>query len=206
MHRLNPSIKIVLMFVLAVGAFYVPTAPAFIIWILLILLSKVILHFSFAEILKDLKPVLMYLFILYVVSVIINIASFFTLEKELNGANIIRLFYPDLSYTSLLMKLSLSIEITSIFYRTTSIQQFNQGFASIEHFITRKDETPFSDILSLTITFIPRLVSFWYRIDNAYKARGGKDDLKRIVTLVPVLFNVGMREAYLKAMARENRL
>ncbi len=205
MHRLNPAVKIVLMIIFAVAAFYVPVVPSLVIYFFLIVFSMVFLHFRAREILVDMRPVLIYLILLYAVSLVMNLVLFWGSDTK-GMAEIGMIFIPDLSYASLLMHLALSMEITSIFYRTTSILEFNRGFSDIERFISHKDDTPFADVLSLTITFIPRLVSYWYRIDNAYKAREGKNDIRRILVLTPVLFRTGMREAYLKALARENRM
>ena len=115
------------------------------------------------------------------------------------------LLVPADEYRSLFVRLCLSLEISSLLYRTTSLGSFSDGFSAIERALTRREETPVADLLSLTITFIPRLLLFWQRIDLAWKARGGTPSVRRIVVLTPLLFRLGMHEAWQKALTRENR-
>ncbi|MBR1721613.1 MAG: hypothetical protein IJ727_03880, partial [Treponema sp.] len=124
-------------------------------------------------------------------------------EELFSGA--LRIFIPDLTYLPLLSHLALAVEITSVFFRTTSYSQFKEGFATIESFITRKKTTDFSDMLALTLSFIPRISAFWARLSLAYSARGGKDSVYKAVKLFPKLFHLSMREGYEKSLAIQNR-
>ena len=101
--------------------------------------------------------------------------------------------------------MGLSLSITSVIYRTTSNIQFRQGFATIEQTLTRSDQSRFADLLGMTLTFIPRIVTYWQRIDTAWKARGGKNSLRKLITLTPRLVSVSLNDAYEKARAIENR-
>lgn len=205
MHILPSWIKIILMILLALSSFYIPLIPCFVLWIILILTAHFFLKFSIHEIIIDLKPCMVYFLMTYMASLILNITTFKTSKNTLNLSAILDISSPDSTYILLFMHLCLSIQITSIFYRTTSITQFYDGFSTIEKVITRKQKTPFSDILSLTLTFIPRISVFWNRIDSAWKARGGRDRITKVTVLTPVLFRVSMSEAYSKALARQNR-
>ncbi len=194
MHKIHPVAKVLLMILLALGAFWVPPLPALIAWVALILFSFLVLKFSPKEILTDISPALAYCFFFYSVSVLLNV-----IEKNTP------VYIPNSQYIATLSHLALSLEVSSVFYRTTTSSQFAQGFRSIEHALTKKEETPFADNLSLTMIFLPRLASFWKRISSAWKARSGKSNTRRIRILVPVLFRVSMHEAYTKALAMENR-
>ena len=197
LHSIPSWIKIILMLILAIAAFYTPLIPALVLWLILIAFSFFILRFSFREILSDLSPTLIYASMLYIASLIINIsqASNFSAKVLIPGKQNMELF----------SHMALSIEISSIFYRTTSPMSFRQGFSQIEGSLRRSDRTPLADALSLTISFIPGLAAFWHRADNAWKARCGKKGIKRILVLTPLLFRTGMRNAYQKSLALQNR-
>ena len=51
------------------------------------------------------------------------------------------------------------------------------------------EKAPFGQVLTLFICFIPQVSKNWEQIKKAWYARGGKKSL-------PVLFSVGMKEAY----------
>ncbi len=205
LHRLPAWLKIILMLVLAGLSFYVPLQIGFYVWLLIILFAFFVLKFSIKEIAVDLKPSITYFIMIYSASLILNIMTFISTQKAVSTNAVIQILVPDRTYLSLFMHLGLSMQITSLFYRTTSTVQFNEGLSTIERIITRKQTTPFADIIALTITFIPRLSIFWHQIENAWKARSGKEKIGKITTLAPILFRVSMHEAYLKALARQNR-
>ncbi len=194
MHKLPPALKIILMTLLALAAFWVPTVPAFITWGSLIVFSFFVLSFKAKEILIDIKPSLIYALLFYSASILLNV-----IEQKT------QVFIPDSQYLATLSHLALSLEITSLFYRTTTTSQFTQGFRNIEQSVTKKNKTPFADSLSFTLVLVPRIASFWKRICSAWSSRGGKANVSRIKTLVPVLFRVSMEEAYHKTLAQQNR-
>ena len=197
MHSIPPWIKIILMLSLAVVSFYVPTVPAFIAWGFLIIFSGIVLSFTPGEIFSDLSPTLIYASMLYVASIILSISE----EGFFSAKSLV----PRLQNLELLSHMALSIETSSIFFRTTSPVAFRQGFAQIEGTIRKNDRTPLAEALSLTIGFIPGLAVFWHKADCAWRARGGKKSVKRIIVLTPLLFRTGMRSAYEKSLAMRNR-
>lgn len=198
LHSIPSWIKIILMLILAIAAFYTPLIPALVLWLIIIAFSFFILRFSFREILSDLSPTLIYACMLYIASLIINIsqASNFSANVLIPGKQNMELF----------SHMALSIEISSLFFRTTSPMSFRQGFSQIEGTFRRSDKTPLAEALSLTINFIPGLAIFWHKADSAWRARGGKKGLKRIRVLTPLLFRTGMKAAYEKSLAIENRM
>lgn len=201
-HKMPPALKIILMLALAIVAFYLPVKAALIGWGCAILFA-LFLRFTPLEIFSDLKPTLVYCVLMYIGSIIGNVVFYFSVVQE--EKQIIEIFYLNPDYIPLLVRLGFSLSVTSILYRTTSNVQFNQGFSSIERFITRREETPFADTVSLTLTFIPGIVMNWHQIDNAWTARSGKNNIRKIITLVPLLFGVSMNKAYQKSFAIENR-
>lgn len=209
LHKMHPALKIVLMFAFAVAAFYVPLIPAFTLWGVLILSSILFLHFSVSEVISDLRPVIFYGFFLYVSSVIVNYVSLGagSLCAAVPDAmpDWVLIFIPSDYYIALFIHLALSLEVSSVFYRTTSSVQFKNGFESIERFVTKKDDCPVSESLSLTITFIPRIASFWSKLNTAWISRGGRNSIRKIFHLVPALFSLSMKEGYRKAQAIQMR-
>ena len=218
LHKTPPALKIILMLSLAVAAFYVPVIPSAALWLTLILLSLTLLHFPLNEVLSDLAPSITYALMIFLVSIMLNLVSafstgFFSSEEIVSAALPQKIFLSAAyifkisdSYAAIIVHLALSLEISSVFFRTTSVMEFSAGFRSIEQFFTRRNETPLADTLSLTLTFIPQLSIFWSRIETAWKSRGGKDGLTKIRKLVPVLFRVSMQEGSSKAMARAARM
>ena len=196
MHKLPPWLKIILMLMLAMGAFYCSPLPALIIWLTLILFSAIFLHFSLSEILSDLSVTFIYAIMLYVAGVISGVSEAGMISPSA--------LIPKIRNFSPLTPMALSLEISSVFYRTTSTMSFRKGFSQIEGKL-RKNGTPLSDALSLTLSFIPGLAAFWQKTENAWKARMGKGGIKKIMALTPILFRTGMGEAYKKSLALQNR-
>ncbi len=211
LHSLSPALKIFLILFLALAAFYLPVKLCLISYPLLILFSAFVLHFRPQEIFSDAKPTLAYIILLYLAGILLNSINYFQNSQEGIGSAALILNFlafvlrPNFTYFPLLVHLALSLEITSIFYRTTSTAQFKDGFSAIETFITRKDVTPVSDSLALTISFIPKISTFWYRLNRAWLSRDGANSLKKAILLFPKLFHLSMREGYEKSLAIQNR-
>ena len=211
LHKVPAWIKILLIITLAASAFYLPVKICIIAYPLLILFSMAVLHFQIQEVWSDQKPVIAYIFLLYFATILLNLANNFSQAVYSSGSSediisgILKIFIPNLTYLPLLAHLALSLEITSIFYRTTSHGQFKDGFSTIESFITRKDESPLSDTLALALSFIPRISTFWARLNRAWLARGGRESFFKALSLFPKLFHAAMREGYEKSLAIQNR-
>ncbi len=205
LHQMPPWIKVLLIPLLAILAFQLETETAIICWLAVLTLAK-LLGLTIKDIMHDLKPTFFYFILLYTTSLIFKITAWKTEyagHEMTQQAFQIFIFAPE--YAMLFVHMGLSLSITSLFYRTTSNIQFRQGLSSIENFITRKEENKFADLLGMTLTFIPRIVTYWQRIDTAWKARGGKNSIRKIIVLTPRLFSVSFNDAYEKARAIENR-
>ena len=211
LHKIPAWIKIILIIALALTAFYLPVKICLIAYPILILFSALLLRFTISEIYSDAKPTITYTFLLYIAGILLNLSNHFaSINYPVESwsevySGISRIFIPNLTYLPLLAHLALSLEITSIFYRTTSHGQFKEGFSTIEMFITRKDSAPLSDSLALAISFIPKISTFWNRLEKAWISRGGNNSLLKVFSLFPKLFHVSMREGYEKSLAIQNR-
>lgn len=203
-----PAIKILVMLCLSIGAFYIPLIPAFILYLLILILANFYFKFSPKEIFSDSKPAIVYVVMIYLVCFVSNII-FVCKNGWSDGAiltRVIQILQPDGKFPSMAIHLCLSLIITSIFFRTTTVIQFSDGFYTIENALTKGKSSIVSTTLSLTITFIPRIAAFWNRLCFAWKSRGGKDGIVKIKKLTPALFKTSMGEAYQKSMARMNRM
>lgn len=206
LHKTPAWIKVLLIPLLAVIAFNLSVQAGLTAWLCVLILA-LFLHFTPKEIINDLKPAFFYFILLYNTSLLSNISAW----NEMANGRIITLeeftalFRFEPRYALFFVRMGLSLSITSVIYRTTSNIQFRQGFATIEQTLTRSDQSRFADLLGMTLTFIPRIVTYWQRIDTAWKARGGKNSLRKLITLTPRLFSVSLNDAYEKARAIENR-
>ncbi|MCL2444230.1 MAG: hypothetical protein FWD13_12315 [Treponema sp.] len=57
------------------------------------------------------------------------------------------------------------------------------------------------DIITLFLCFIPEIFQTWTSINTAWKARGGRQGISKIRTLVFVLISISLEKAALKAKA-----
>lgn len=105
-----------------------------------------------------------------------------------------------------LFRLALVLLAGTVFYETTSTLEIRNALYTIQNAIARvtrrfratgsKKTSHLPDVallLSLTITFIPRIFDSWIRLNHSWDARGGnlhhgfRAAIKRITTLVPLL-------------------
>ena len=129
------------------------------------------LKFSLREQLCDLRAVLYY-------AVILLIIDFFT------KADIVQTLL-------MLVKLLCVMQTASIVFKTSTTLQLRQALG----------KNIISETLALFICFIPQVSKNWAQIKKAWFARGGKKSLKMIIVLLPVLFSVGMKQAWNTARA-----
>lgn len=208
LHKLPPVVKLFLMLIFSIAAFYVPAKISVLIYVLIFVLALVYFKFSFKELFSDNKPAFFYAVMLYLVDFVSNVIficknGFFEVTFL---ARFLQIVKPNSDFLGLVIHVALSLQITSIFFRTTTNLQFNEAFSKIETFITKKENSPLATTLSLTITFIPRIAAFWQRLCYAWTSRGGKENLGKIQKLTPQLFKTSMHEAYQKSLARMNRM
>lgn len=204
LHRAPPAPKTVAMVILAALAFWVPPAVAAALWAALFC-AGLCTKLRARDMLEDQKPLAFYAVLMWCAGFCVRLSAFCRSNTSVSLLDIARLLAPDGSYLPFLAQLGCSLSVTSLFFRTTSTVQLHEGCAAIERAVTRKKTTPLADTLSLTLTFIPRLAAQWRQLETAWRARGGKASVRRILVLVPALFSLGMHEAWQKALSRENR-
>ena len=153
-------------------------------------------HFTLRQQLLDLRPVLYYA-VLLIFTKLIGAAF----AKQLPGD-----FLPTLI---MLLKLFCVMQTASLVFRTSTPLQLRESLEKIELGIRKvfhlKRRTPVAEALALFICFIPQVSKNWEMCKKAWFARGGKKSLKMLIVLLPVLFSVGMKQAYNSARARSAR-
>ena len=207
-HRTPAWAKILIIPIISVVFFNLPPVFSLFLMILQVFLASY-LRFTLREQLRDLRAVLYYAFFLIfarVFSVIFadGLTPFdpkaFLLEKE---------------SVFMLLKLFCVMQSASIVFRTSTSLEIREGLENIERFIKRpfckkpvviseggpQISTPVAEAVSLFICFIPMVSKIWNQSRRAWKARGGRNGVRMYLVLLPVLFSVGMKQAYNSARA-----
>ncbi len=182
LHRCPAWIKILTLPVVSIAAFYLP--PLFsIIVITLLTLVSILLHFTFREILSDLRVVIYYAVLLIFAKIIRSFATHQSFD-----------FKGEKETWILLLRLFSVMQCASLLFKTSTSLQIREGFARIA-------PKPVAEALSIFICFIPQVAKNWAQAKRAWLARGGKKSIRMLLVLLPVFFSVGMKQAYNTARA-----
>lgn len=191
LHNLDAWKKLIFLFIASVGSFYLSFSISIVI-IFLLLFCFLTTKLSFKNMIKDLSPVLYYAFLLYTTTAITN-----------------RNFAIQFADIVLLLRLTIMMQISSLLFRTTTSLQLKSGLETIESAIRKvlhlKQKTTFSQTFSFFLLFLPRTFEIWNNISRAWAARGGKNNIKKIFTLMPILLSLSIHKAWLTARAAQNR-
>lgn len=174
-------VKLLLVPVVSILVFALPWQTALAL-VLIQFIINFILHISFREQLVYLRAVLYYAAILIFAKFVGAVFSKQTFHAFLLD------FLPTLI---MLLKLFCVMQTASIVFKTTTPLQIRQTLKNL----------PFAQALTLFICFIPQVTKNWEQIKKAWLARGGKKGLRMLLVLLPVLFSVGMKQAWNNARA-----
>lgn len=109
----------------------------------------------------------------------------------------------------LLLKLFCMMQSASLVFKTSTSLQLRDGIEKIELCLRKtlhlKEKTSFTNAISMFLNFIPMVTKIWAQTQKAWFARGGKKSVKMYLTLLPILFSVGMKKAWNTARAMEVR-
>ena len=202
-HRLPAWIKLLVIPLLSI--IFLNLNPVFILFFLIFqTLLSFYCHFTVKEQLKDLRAVLFYAFFLLIAKLTGSLIPF------LSDGNALKDFIPLLpdffigekETGILLLKLLCLMQSASILFKTSTQLEIREGLEKIEmsvrKIIGRRSgkRAPVAEAVSVFICFIPEVSKNWYRIKTAWYARGGRKGAKMLVVLLPVLFSVGMKDAF----------
>lgn len=221
MHKLPAWIKILLVPALSLVFFKLPVFCSFALILFQFVLATC-LKFTLKEQFSDLKFVLYFTFILYFMSFVgIFCSAIFSetasaqsgiISPAENGIDFFLLlkssFFKCLQNSAtalMLVKLFCVIQTSSIVFKTTTSLEMREGVGKIESAIRKilhlKEKNTLTDFISFAIYFIPTVFKIWNQLATAWKARQGKTSVRMFLTLFPVLFSVGMKNAYNTAKA-----
>jgi len=186
LHKVPAAIKMLLLLPLSVFCMSLPS-----LWLGAGIISAVLAAFicglSLHDQLTDFKPAFYYAILMYALSVFSNLIDNFGLKPD----QFLTALIPDSEYLRITLRLALVVQISALFFRTTSALEIRE--------VVRLE------IISLFLSFIPEIFKIWTSINLAWKARGGKEGFAKIKTLVFILISLSMEKAALKANALESR-
>lgn len=202
LHKCPSWIKILFIPVINILFLFLPAYFCLFLIILQISISF-LLKFSFKQQLADLKPVIYYAFLLFLMEVFTCVFSEqSTFAQRFN-------FQTQKESIFLLLKLFCMMQSASLVFKTSTSLQLRDGIEKIELCLRKtlhlKEKTSFTNAISMFLNFIPMVTKIWAQTQKAWFARGGKKSVKMYLTLLPILFSVGMKKAWNTARAMEMR-
>jgi energy-coupling factor transporter transmembrane protein EcfT len=187
LHEVPALIKMLLLLPLSFICMYLPS-----VWLGVGIVFTVFFAFicglSVHDQLTDFKPVFFYAILMYALSVFSNLFNNF---RSIPVNQLLTVLIPNHEYLRITLRLALIVQISSLFFRTTSPLEIRE--------IVRLE------IITLFLCFIPEIFKIWTSINLAWKSRGGKEGFGKIKTLVFILISLSFEKAALKAKALEAR-
>jgi biotin transport system permease protein/energy-coupling factor transport system permease protein len=167
--------------------------------------------FTLREQLTDFKPSVFYSSLMYGLSV------FSTLLENWGSMPLqdlaLAALIPRADFLCAALSLALVVQLSALLFRTTSSVEIREALVTLERRIRLilnrlpllgkiiSPQPRFLQNISLFLSFIPEIFESWASIDLAWKARGGKQGMAKIKTLVFVLITLSFEKASVKAKA-----
>lgn len=211
LYRLPAWVKLLCLIPLSVVLFQLDILPSC-ICIILFILGAGISGFSVKQQFQDIKPVLIYVYILYGVAILTNLIKA-TGSPALSPA----VFIPGKNIILQILHLCTVLQAASLVFNTTTSLQLRDGLTCIEESIRRclrafpglkkhiQSEAVYAGTISLLVNFIPAVFIIWNRLDRAWNARNGKNGIRKMQSLIPAFFVLCMLEADKTYAALKNR-
>jgi biotin transport system permease protein len=212
-HRLPAWVKLCALLPISLGAFAL-SAPRLALLMAAIALYARFAGFSFKTQLRDLRPAVYYLVFLYWIDVASHLAALWPLAGLTPGI-LPAIFAPDPGSLVFLCRLVLIIQVSSLFFHTTTQLALKEALSAIETAGRRLlrqiigpivgNKEKIAPLLSLCLLFIPGILDAWNGLDLAWQGRGGKNGLRKTRVLFLALLGVCFHQAAQKARAIEAR-
>ena len=187
LHRVSAVIKLLLL--LPVCLLCMPlNVPALLVCITLAVFASFACGFSLADQITDLRPAFYYALLMYALSVFSNLTGGL---RPTSLKEVCALFIPGAEYLRITLRLALVIQISALFFRTTSPLEIRSAVRL--------------ETVSLFMCFIPEIFRLWAGVNLAWKSRGGREGFSKAKTLSFVLISAGFERAAAKARAIEAR-
>jgi biotin transport system permease protein/energy-coupling factor transport system permease protein len=205
LHRMPTIVKIVLLIPLAVLIMYLES-KFLLLLIFAAAVTALLCGWTITEILADIKPAVFYGIFLYELHILGNLFDGLK-QHSITPAVLI----PTDASMVYLVKLAALLQISALLFRTSTSTAITEALCSVERsirlfikkYIARQMPlgTQFADSMALTLNFIPEIFEQFSKIDLAYRARGGKNGIKKIKLVFPALLSLSMHRAWIKAKA-----
>ena len=182
-HRTPAWIKLAVLLATPVTIYLTPVRVCIslmAVYILLALISRM----GFTRFLRDLRPIAVYCVMIAMIDVLSWL--FFNRERDI------------VTQTSMLMMLRLvcATEAASVFFRTTGTYEIGCTLMGIEKAVTfGHTKYAVSGMFTLFLSFLPQIFQTWSGIDAAYRSRGGRRGIRKVLVLLPVLITISMKKA-----------
>jgi len=213
LHRVPAAVKLLALLPLSVVCLTLPPA-ALAAGIALAAIAGRVCGFRPREQLTDLKPVLFYSLLMYVLSIVSCLAE---IRFPVSPAEFfLAAFTPRPDFLLMCLRLAIIVQLSALLFRSTTALQIRDSLGAIECAIRRllsrtahgaqvPPRPRIAGSIALFAGFIPELFQTWSQIDRAWRARGGKNNLAKIRTLVFVLITLSFEKAARKAAALSAR-
>jgi len=149
-------------------------------------------------------PVLYYAILLWFAGCITKLTAMYP-HIQMSAA----LFLPETNDILLCIRVFFSLLVTSLFFRTTTPLSLRTGIGQIEHAVRSilpvSKQNSFTESFSFFMLFIPRVLDIWNSIEYAWKARGGKNGIRKIRILIPVLLSLCLHQVWTTSRAVRSR-
>lgn len=192
-HKMPPVLKILLIPALNILFFNLPLQFSLALIVLQFVLCCY-LRFSFYQQFCDFKPVIYYAVLLYFTGFI---ARFLDLKNLSEAAKIT---FSNAATFIMLIKLFCVIQSASIIFKTSTSLQIRDGIGQIEGAVRKllpvSKKNKFTNVVALFVCFIPMVYKNWEQCKRAWFARQGKKSVKMYLTIFPVFFSVGIKQAW----------
>ncbi len=181
LHKTPPLLKIAALFAFTASMqllnIYACTGT-----LILLFIISLLLHFSPKETFSAVRPLSAYAALLYITDIIS--------EKSL---------IPTQNTVLLLARLFASLMAASLVFRTTTSCELKAALSGFEMSIKKRLGLKGGPVISrqfaLLILFIPMMLEVYNQTEKAWMARGGKNGIKKLTAIIPIMFSVGMKKA-----------
>jgi biotin transport system permease protein len=102
------------------------------------------------------------------------------------------------------VRIGMAFASGALLFSVTTPREIKKSLSRLETFL-RINKLNLSLYISLMLGFLPRFFEIWESLNLAWKSRGGKKNLSRLLTLVPLLVERMMVNAAETALAMESR-
>ena len=181
-HKIPALIKVFFLLLFPITIFLTPLYITCSLSLICIVVARCI-GFTFKEQFRDILPIIAYCFFLFIVWITNVLFSDNKNSKDL---------------FTLGFKLIASMQWTAIFFKTTTSIQLQNALECVL-------PKSVAQLFSLFLNFIPMLFSVWHKLNTSWKARGGKNGITKILTLLPIFISLSLHKAYNMNLTLENR-